>query len=85
MACGNCTYVCPMGAIYIDPVVKRATINVGNCSARLFKARTWALNARREAEICSSTSASVFCKCKKFASAFSCGYASTRNRNPTIA
>ena len=20
VACGNCTYVCPMGAIYIDPV-----------------------------------------------------------------
>ena len=27
VACGNCTYVCPMGAIYIDPEIKRATIN----------------------------------------------------------
>ena len=26
VACGNCTYICPMGAIYIDPVIKRATI-----------------------------------------------------------
>ncbi|MGH9631523.1 MAG: DUF362 domain-containing protein [Bryobacteraceae bacterium] len=31
VACGNCTYVCPMGAIYIDPVVKRATINRDEC------------------------------------------------------
>ena len=22
VACGNCTYVCPMGAIYIDPAIK---------------------------------------------------------------
>ena len=27
VACGNCTYVCPMGAIYIDPAIQRATIN----------------------------------------------------------
>jgi ferredoxin len=31
VACGNCTYVCPMGAIYIDPVRKRATIDRGEC------------------------------------------------------
>ncbi len=31
VACGNCTYVCPMGAIYIDPVIKRATINDDEC------------------------------------------------------
>src|SRR5690242_21297883 len=31
VACGNCTYVCPMGAIYIDPVIKRATINRDEC------------------------------------------------------
>ena len=31
VACGNCTYVCPMGAIYIDPVMKRATINREEC------------------------------------------------------
>lgn len=31
VACGNCTYVCPMGAIYIDPVVKRARINADEC------------------------------------------------------
>ena len=31
VACGNCTYVCPMGAIYIDPVVKRATVNSTEC------------------------------------------------------
>lgn len=31
VACGNCTYVCPMGAIYIDPAVKRATINRDEC------------------------------------------------------
>lgn len=31
VACGNCTYVCPMGAIYIDPVKKRATINRDEC------------------------------------------------------
>ncbi|HUQ93099.1 MAG TPA: 4Fe-4S binding protein [Bryobacteraceae bacterium] len=31
VACGNCTYVCPMGAIYIDPGIKRATINRNEC------------------------------------------------------
>ncbi|MEO7859059.1 MAG: 4Fe-4S binding protein [Nitrospirales bacterium] len=31
VACGNCTYVCPMGAIYIDPGIKRATINREEC------------------------------------------------------
>lgn len=31
VACGNCTYVCPMGAIYIDPAAKRATINRDEC------------------------------------------------------
>src|SRR5436305_11327349 len=31
VACGNCTYVCPMEAIYIDPLRKRATINRDEC------------------------------------------------------
>src|SRR6516225_407194 len=31
VACGNCTYVCPMGAIYIDPARKRATITEDEC------------------------------------------------------
>jgi ferredoxin len=31
VACGNCTYVCPMGAIYIDPIMKRATVNATEC------------------------------------------------------
>lgn len=31
VACGNCTYVCPMGAIYIDPASKRATIDGDEC------------------------------------------------------
>ncbi len=31
VACGNCTYVCPMGAIYIDPVRRKATINHDAC------------------------------------------------------
>lgn len=31
VACGNCTYVCPMGAIYVDPVIHRATINRDEC------------------------------------------------------
>ncbi|MGA8593782.1 MAG: 4Fe-4S dicluster domain-containing protein [Bryobacteraceae bacterium] len=31
VACGNCTYVCPMGAIYIDPVSKRAMIDRDEC------------------------------------------------------
>ena len=31
VACGNCTYVCPMGAIYIDPAMKRATVDRDEC------------------------------------------------------
>jgi ferredoxin len=31
VACGNCTYVCPMGAIYVDPVTNRSTINRDEC------------------------------------------------------
>src|SRR6187455_1046250 len=31
VACGNCTYVCPMGAIYVDPQIKRATVNRNEC------------------------------------------------------
>lgn len=31
VACGNCTYVCPMGAIYVDPASKRATIDRDEC------------------------------------------------------
>ena len=31
VACGNCTYVCPMGAIYIDPEIRRATIERDEC------------------------------------------------------
>lgn len=31
VACGNCTYVCPMGAIYIDPAIGRATVNRDEC------------------------------------------------------
>ena len=31
VACGNCTYVCPMGAIYIDPAIHRATIDRDEC------------------------------------------------------
>lgn len=31
VACGNCTYVCPMGAIYVDPAIQRATINRDEC------------------------------------------------------
>jgi ferredoxin len=31
VACGNCTYVCPMGAIFVDPNIKRATINRDEC------------------------------------------------------
>jgi ferredoxin len=31
VACGNCTYVCPMEAIYIDPIIKRATIKRDEC------------------------------------------------------
>jgi ferredoxin len=31
VACGNCTYVCPVGAIYVDPVIKRATVDRNEC------------------------------------------------------
>ena len=31
VACGNCVAVCPMGAIYIDRVVNRATVNSDEC------------------------------------------------------
>ena len=31
VACGNCTYVCPMSAIYIDPAIKRATVDLDEC------------------------------------------------------
>jgi ferredoxin len=31
VACGNCVYVCPVGAIYIDPNIKRATIDHNEC------------------------------------------------------
>ncbi len=31
VACGNCTYVCPMGAIRIDPAIRRATIDADEC------------------------------------------------------
>src|SRR6202789_414536 len=31
VACGNCTYVCPMGAIYIDRTTHRATIQRDEC------------------------------------------------------
>ncbi len=31
VACGNCIPVCPMGAIYIDPAINRATINYDEC------------------------------------------------------
>jgi len=31
VACGNCIPVCPMGAIYIDPAVNRAAVNLDEC------------------------------------------------------
>jgi ferredoxin len=31
VACGNCIPVCPMGAIYIDPAIGRATVNEDQC------------------------------------------------------
>lgn len=31
VACGNCTYVCPVGAIYVDPNTRRSTINHDEC------------------------------------------------------
>ena len=27
VACGNCVYVCPVGAIYVDPKINRALID----------------------------------------------------------
>lgn len=31
VACGNCTYVCPMGAIYVNPKTQRATVDRDEC------------------------------------------------------
>ncbi len=31
VACSNCVPVCPMGAIYIDPAINRATVNSDEC------------------------------------------------------
>ena len=31
VACGNCTYVCPMGAIYVDPALNRAVVDEDEC------------------------------------------------------
>lgn len=31
VACANCVPVCPMGAIYIDPAVNRAAVNLDEC------------------------------------------------------
>ena len=31
VACANCVPVCPMGAIYVDPDIQRATINQDEC------------------------------------------------------
>ena len=31
VACANCISVCPMGAMYIDPAVNRATVNLEEC------------------------------------------------------
>ena len=31
VACGNCVFVCPMGAIYVDPEIKRATVDQNEC------------------------------------------------------
>ena len=31
VACGNCIYVCPVGAIYVDPSTKRATVDRNEC------------------------------------------------------
>ena len=31
VACANCVPICPMGAIYIDPAINRATINSDAC------------------------------------------------------
>jgi ferredoxin len=31
VACGNCVPICPMGAIHIDPIKRRATVNEDEC------------------------------------------------------
>lgn len=31
VACGNCTYVCPMGAIYVDQLLNRAVVDQDEC------------------------------------------------------
>ena len=31
VACGNCVTICPMGAIHIDPVANRASVNQDEC------------------------------------------------------
>lgn len=31
VACGNCTYVCPMGAIYVDQSLNRAVVDQDEC------------------------------------------------------
>ena len=31
VACGNCTYVCPVGAIYVDSHTHRSTVNQDEC------------------------------------------------------
>jgi ferredoxin len=31
VACGNCTYVCPVGAIYVDPAIHCAVVNREEC------------------------------------------------------
>ncbi|HTU02916.1 MAG TPA: 4Fe-4S dicluster domain-containing protein, partial [Candidatus Sulfotelmatobacter sp.] len=31
VACGNCVPICPMAAIYIDPDLNRATVNLDEC------------------------------------------------------
>ncbi|MEO7169984.1 MAG: 4Fe-4S dicluster domain-containing protein [Sphingomonas sp.] len=31
VGCGNCTYACTMGAIYIDPKTRKATVNSDEC------------------------------------------------------
>lgn len=33
VACGNCVPVCPVGAIYIDPVKNRAMVNQDGASS----------------------------------------------------
>ena len=31
VACGNCVPICPMGAIHVDPIKRRATVNEDEC------------------------------------------------------